>query len=63
VGKAAGGGEADYSPPSSAEVKCVALYLHYPNTPSCRGALLKKSIGKIITLQRNYLHGEEPLRS
>jgi hypothetical protein len=34
--------EADYSPPSSAEVKeWVALYLHSPNTPSWRGAQLK----------------------
>jgi hypothetical protein len=35
--------EADHSPPSSAEVKdCVELYLHFSNTPSWRGALLKK---------------------
>jgi hypothetical protein len=34
--------EADHSPPSSAEVKeWVELYLHYPNTPSWRGAQLK----------------------
>jgi hypothetical protein len=33
------GREADYSPPSSAEVKeLVELYLHSPNTPSWRGA-------------------------
>jgi hypothetical protein len=33
------GGEADHSPPSSAEVKeWVELYLHSPSTPSCRGA-------------------------
>jgi hypothetical protein len=33
------GREADHSPPSSAGVKeCVALYLHFPNTPSWRGA-------------------------
>jgi hypothetical protein len=33
------GREADYSPPSSAEVKeCVELYLHSPNTSSWRGA-------------------------
>jgi hypothetical protein len=33
------GREADHSPPSSAEVKkLVGLYLHYPNTPSWRGA-------------------------
>jgi 5-methylcytosine-specific restriction endonuclease McrA len=37
------GREADHSPPSSAEVKeCVELYLHSPNTPSWRGAQLKK---------------------
>jgi len=31
--------EADYSPPSTAEVKeCMELYLHSPNTPSWRGA-------------------------
>jgi hypothetical protein len=30
--------------PSSAEVReCVELYLHFPNTPSWRGARLKKS--------------------
>jgi hypothetical protein len=29
-------------PPSSAEVKeCVELYLHFPNTPSWRGAWFK----------------------
>jgi len=33
------GGEADHSPPSSAEVKeCVELYILSPNTPSWRGA-------------------------
>jgi len=37
------GREADHSPPSSAVVKeCVEPYLHYPNTPSWRGAQLKK---------------------
>jgi hypothetical protein len=35
------GREADHSPPSSAEVKeWVELYIHYPNTPSWRGAQL-----------------------
>jgi hypothetical protein len=35
------GGEADNSPPSSAEVKeWVELYFHSPNTPSWRGAQL-----------------------
>jgi hypothetical protein len=37
------GREADHLPPSTAEVKeCVELYLHSPNTPSWRGAQLKK---------------------
>jgi hypothetical protein len=37
--------EADYSPPSSAEVKeCVELYLHFPNTFSWRGAWLSTGI-------------------
>jgi hypothetical protein len=36
------GREADHSLPSSAEVKeCVELYLHFPITPSWRGAQLK----------------------
>jgi hypothetical protein len=36
--------EADHSPPCSAEVKeCVELCLHSPNTPSWRGAQLKKA--------------------
>jgi hypothetical protein len=35
--------EADHSPPPSAEVKeWVEIYLHFPNTPSWRGAQLKK---------------------
>jgi hypothetical protein len=35
------GHEADHSPLSSAEVKeWVALYLHFPNTPSWHGAQL-----------------------
>jgi hypothetical protein len=37
------GREDDHSPPSSAEVKeWVELYLHSPDTPSRRGAKLKK---------------------
>jgi hypothetical protein len=37
------GREADYSPPSSAEVKeWVELYLHSPNMPPWRGAQLKR---------------------
>jgi hypothetical protein len=36
------GREADHSPSSSAEVKeWVELYIHFPNTPSWRGAQLK----------------------
>jgi hypothetical protein len=36
------GREADYSPPTSAEVKeWVELYLHSPNTPPWRGDQLK----------------------
>jgi len=35
--------EADHSTPSNAEVKeWVELYVHYPNTPSWRGAQLNK---------------------
>jgi hypothetical protein len=38
--------EADHSPPSSAEVKeWLDLYLHFPSTPSWRGAQLKKAQG------------------
>jgi len=36
------GREADHSPPSSAEDKCVELSLHSPNTFSWRGAWLIK---------------------
>jgi hypothetical protein len=40
--------EADYSPPSSAEVKeRVELYLHSPNTPSWRGAQLGGAQGQV----------------
>jgi hypothetical protein len=42
------GREADHSPPSSAEVKeCVELYLHSSDTPSWRGAHLKKAKGQL----------------
>jgi hypothetical protein len=34
------GREADHSPPSSAEVEWVELYLHSPSTPSWRRAQL-----------------------
>jgi hypothetical protein len=47
------GREADHSPPSSAQVKeCVELYLHYPNTPSWRGAQLKKKHRDKFILQK-----------
>jgi len=42
------GREADYSPPSSAEVKeCVDPYPHSPNTASWRGARFKKAQGQL----------------
>jgi hypothetical protein len=49
------GREADYSPPSSAEVKeWVELYLHYPNMPPWRGAQLKHRDNFTFTL-KNYI--------
>jgi hypothetical protein len=43
------GREADHSPPPNAKVKeCVELYLHFPNTPSCRCAQFKKSTGTTL---------------
>jgi hypothetical protein len=45
------GREADHSPSSSAEVKeCAELNLHSYNTPSWRGAQLKKSTGTTLPL-------------
>jgi hypothetical protein len=45
------GREADHSPSSSAEGKeQVKLYLQSPNTPSWRGAQLKKSTGTTFTI-------------
>jgi hypothetical protein len=42
------GREAGHSSPSSAKVKeCVEIYLHSPNTPSWRGARLKKAQGQL----------------
>jgi len=35
------GREAEHPPPSSAEVECVDLYLHSPNTPAQCGAQFK----------------------
>jgi len=41
------GRKADYSPPTSAEIKeWVELYLNSPNTPSWSGAQLKKKAQK-----------------
>jgi hypothetical protein len=49
--------EADYSPPSSAEVKeCDDLYLHFLNTPSWRGAQLKKNKGETLPLRFTWLY-------
>jgi hypothetical protein len=43
------GREADYSPPTSAEVKdWVELYFHSPNTPSWRGAWLGGAQGTTL---------------
>jgi hypothetical protein len=50
------GREADHSPPSSAEVKGVELYHHSPNTPSWRGAQLKRSAGTTLPLSFVLLH-------
>jgi hypothetical protein len=51
VGVKRQGREADHSPQCSAEVKeCVELYIHSPNTPSWRGALLKNSTGTTLPL-------------
>jgi hypothetical protein len=45
------GHEADYSPPSSAEVKeWMELYLHSPNTPSWSGAQLGGVQGQLYLL-------------
>jgi len=41
------GREADHSPPSSAEVKNEWIYIFTPNTPSWRGAQVKKAQGQL----------------
>jgi hypothetical protein len=47
------GRETDHSPPSIVEVKqCMELYLHYPNTPSWRGAQLKHRDNFTLTFSR-----------
>jgi hypothetical protein len=54
-GKAAGG-EADHSPPSSAEVKNAWSYTSTPpNEPSWRGAHLKESTGTTLPLHLSSL--------
>jgi hypothetical protein len=48
------GHEADYSLPSSAEIKeRVELYLHFPNTPSWHGTELKEAQGTIPKSHKN----------
>jgi hypothetical protein len=50
------GREVDHSPPSTAEVKkWVELYLHFPNTPSWRGAQLKEALGKLYIFLVLYI--------
>jgi hypothetical protein len=49
------GREADYSPPSSAEVKeCVDPYLNSPNTPSLSGTHFKKKHRDNFTFTFNH---------
>jgi hypothetical protein len=58
------GREADHSPPSSSEVKeCVEIYLRFPNTPSWRGAQLKRKDNFTLTLHeaRRTMCGNYPL--
>jgi hypothetical protein len=48
------GCEADHSPPSSVEVKeWVELYVRSPNTPSWRGAQLRKERGQLYLILFN----------
>jgi hypothetical protein len=50
------GREANHSPPSSADIKeCVELYLHFPNTPSWRGAQLKHREELYLLYQFSWL--------
>jgi hypothetical protein len=51
------GRKADQLPPSSAEVKeCVELYIHSTNTPSWRGARLRKAQGQLYFYLSFNLH-------
>jgi hypothetical protein len=60
VGVKRPGSEADHSPPSIAEVKeRVELYLHFPTTPSWRGAQLKiaqRQLCVLVSLYFDYLN-------
>jgi hypothetical protein len=58
------GREAHQSPPSSAEVKeFVELYLHFPNTPSWRGAQLKHRDNFTFSFCHNFQRIHQSLRS
>jgi hypothetical protein len=49
--------EADHSTPSSAEIKeCVELYLHFPSTPSWRGAQFKKKAQRLHVYLYLFVH-------
>jgi hypothetical protein len=51
------GREADYSPPSSAEVKAwVELYLYSPNAPSWRVAQLRGAQGQLTSVRDGTAH-------
>jgi hypothetical protein len=58
------GREADYSPPSSTEVKeWVELYLHSPNMPSWRGAQLGGAQGQLYLYLFLFLYHVPRLRN
>jgi len=50
------GHEADHSPPSSADVECVELYLHSPNMPSwCHVQLSTGTTSPLPLLSRDMI--------
>jgi hypothetical protein len=54
------GHEADHSPLSSVKVKeWLALYLHSPNTPSWRGAQLKKAQRQLYSFNCSTWYGSD----
>jgi len=58
------GHEADHSPPSSAEVReCVELYFYSLNTPSWRGAQLKKAQGQLYLRLMSFCHAYKSLHA